>query len=415
MDSKTLRHLEGQYSAHNYHPLPVVIDRAEGVWVWDVEGNKYLDCLSAYSAVNQGHRHPRIVKAALEQMQRVTLTSRAFRNDQFPLLCQELCQLTGYDKFLPMNTGAEAVETALKTARKHAYDERGLPSEQAEIIACSGNFHGRTIAIISCSTEELYRDGFGPFTPGFRIVPYGDAAALEQAITPNTAAVLVEPPQGEAGVVLPPEGYLKQVRELCTRHGILLLADEIQTGLGRTGKMWACEHEGVRPDMLIVGKALGGGFYPVSGVLASAELLGVFTPGTHGSTFGGNPLGAAVAREALKVLVEEGLVENSARMGEYFMEGLRQRLAQTPSPYVTEIRGKGLFVGVVLNQRAREFCAALAGRGVLCKETHDMVIRFAPPLIIDKETVDWALERITAVLTAPYDEIWREAEAFESA
>ncbi len=401
MDSKTLIKIEDRYGAHNYQPLDVVIERAEGVWVYDVEGNRYLDALSAYSALNHGHRHPRLVQAVTDQLQELTLTSRAFRNDQLPLLYKELCELTGYKMFLPMNTGAEAVETALKIARKWAYEKKGVPPGQAEVIACENNFHGRTITIITFSTEPLYRDGFDPFTPGFVTIPYGNADALEAAITPNTAAFLVEPIQGEAGVIVPPDGYMKRVSGICAQHNVLLLADEIQTGLGRTGKLFACDHEDVRPDVMIVGKALGGGMYPVSGVLASEEILGILEPGTHGSTFGGNPLGAAVAREAIKVLVEEGMIENSARMGEYFMNELKERLAQTPNPHVDHIRGKGLLVGVVLNKKARPSCEALGRRRVLCKETHENVLRFAPPLIIDQETIDWALERIVAVLSLP--------------
>lgn len=401
MDSNSLIALEKQYCAHNYEPLGVVIQWAEGVWVEDVEGKRYLDALSAYSALNQGHRHPRLVKVMADQLQKLTLTSRAFYNDQLPLLCKELCEMTGYDKFLPMNSGAEAVETALKIARKWGYDRKGVAEGQTEIITCEGNFHGRTITIITCSTESLYRDGFGPFTPGFRRIRYGDVDALEAAITSNTAAFLVEPIQGEAGVIVPPDGYMQAVSEMCARHNVLLLADEIQTGLGRTGRLFACEHENVRPDIMIVGKALGGGMYPVSGVLASKDIMDVLEPGMHGSTFGGNPLGAAVAREAMKVLVDEGMIENSAQMGEYFVKGLEERLAQSPSPHVDHIRGKGLFVGVVLDKKARPFCEELAELGVLCKETHDEVIRFAPPLIIDQETIDWALDRIVQVLSKP--------------
>jgi ornithine--oxo-acid transaminase len=315
MESKALIDISMQYGAHNYLPLDVVLERGEGVWVHDVNGKRYLDCLSAYSALNQGHRHPRIIGALIDQANKLTLTSRAFRNDQLPLLCQEICELTGYEMFLPMNTGAEAVETAMKAARKWAYDEKGVPDERAEIIVCENNFHGRTITIITFSTEPLYRDGFGPYTPGFVTIPFGDAGALEAAITPHTAAFLVEPIQGEAGVIVPPEGYLRQVREICTRHNVLLLADEIQTGLGRAGRLSACDYEDVRPDVMILGKALGGGVYPVSGVLASRDILGVFEPGMHGSTFGGNPLGAAVARESLRVLVEEGMIENASVMG----------------------------------------------------------------------------------------------------
>jgi ornithine--oxo-acid transaminase len=404
MDSKELIQIEDQYSAHNYHPLDVVIERGEGVWVYDIEGERYLDCLSSYSALNHGHLHPRLVKVMMEQLGKVSLTSRAFRNDQFPLLCKELCKLTGYENFLPMNTGAEAVETALKAARKWACEKKGILEDNVEIIACENNFHGRTITIISFSSEPSYRNGFGPFTPGFKIIPYADAGALEAAISPNTAAFLFEPIQGEAGVIVPPVGYLKEVHEICKKHNVLMLADEIQTGLGRTGKWFACDHEGVHPDILIVGKALGGGLYPVSGVLASKEILDVFTYGIHGSTFGGNPLGAAVAREGLRVLEEEKLVERSASLGDYFMGELRKRLGSTANPHVEQIRGKGLFVGVVLKREAggaRRFCEMLKAEHVLCKETHDNIIRFAPPLIIDQETIDWAVKRIVKVLNMP--------------
>lgn len=397
MKAKDYIALEDEYGAHNYHPLDVVIERAEGVWVWDVEGRKYLDCLAAYSALSQGHRHPKIVAALVAQAQKVTLTSRAFRNDQLGLLYQELSDLTGYEMALPMNTGAEAVETAIKLARKWGYVKKGIPANQAQIITAGNNFHGRTITIISFSTEPLYKDAFGPHTPGFVTVPYGDAAVIERAITPNTAAVMLEPIQGEAGVVVPPAGYLKAVADLCRKHNVLFIADEIQTGLGRTGKLFACDHEGVRPDVMILGKALGGGVYPVSAVLASREILGLFRPGEHGSTFGGNPLAAATARAALRVIVEEKLVENSARLGEYFQE----RLAEIPSPHVKEVRGKGLLIGVELKPAAggaRRFCEALQQRGILCKETHDDVIRFAPPLVIDRPTIDWALGPITDVL-----------------
>ena len=397
MKAKDYIALENEYGAHNYHPLDVVIERAEGVWVWDVEGRKYLDCLAAYSALNQGHRHPKIVAALVAQAQKVTLTSRAFRNDQLGLLYQELSDLTGYEMALPMNTGAEAVETAIKLARKWGYVKKGIPANQAEIITAGNNFHGRTISIISFSTEPLYKDAFGPHTPGFVTVPYGDAAAIERAITPNTAAILLEPIQGEAGVVVPPAGYLKAVADLCRKHNVLFIADEIQTGLGRTGKLFACDHEVVRPDVMILGKALGGGVYPVSAVLASRESLGLFRPGEHGSTFGGNPLAGATARAALRVIAEEKLVENSARLGEYFQE----RLAEIPSPHVKEVRGKGLLIGMELKpaaRGARRFCEALQQRGILCKETHDDVIRFAPPLVIDRPTIDWALGPITDVL-----------------
>jgi ornithine--oxo-acid transaminase len=400
MNTQDYIQLEERYGAHNYHPLDVVIDRAEGVWVYDVDGKKYLDCLSAYSAVNQGHVHPKILAALLEQAKKVTLTSRAFRNDQLPLLYKELSELTGYEMSLPMNSGAEAVETALKLARKWAYRVKGIPRHQAEIITCAGNFHGRTISIVTFSTEPLYRDDFGPFTPGFVTVPYGDAEAIRKAITPNTAAVMLEPIQGEGGVIVPPDGYLRQVAETCRQNNVLLIADEIQTGLGRTGKLFAAQHEGVRPDITVIGKALSGGFYPVSAVLADEDLLGLFTPGEHGSTFGGNPLGAAVARAAIKVLVDEKLSERAEQLGTYFME----QLAEMPSPHIKEVRGRGLLIGVELKPEAkgaRRFCEALQDRGILAKETHEHVIRFAPPLVIDKETIDWALPRIREVLNLP--------------
>ncbi|HPV05558.1 MAG TPA: ornithine--oxo-acid transaminase [Aggregatilineales bacterium] len=400
LTSQEIIALSDKLGAHNYKPLDVVLTRGEGVWVWDVEGNKYLDCLSAYSALNQGHSHPRIVETMVEQAQRLALTSRAFRNDQLALFYRDLVELTGYEMVLPMNTGAEAVESALKVARKWAYTVKGVPRNQAEIITAEGNFHGRTISVISFSTEPLYKDDFGPHTPGFVTVPYGDADALAAAITPNTAAVLIEPIQGEAGVIVPPEGYLRRVRELCDEHNVLFIADEIQTGLGRTGKLFACDHEGVRPDMMVLGKALGGGMYPVSAVLASEEILGILQPGEHGSTFGGNPLGAAVARAALRVIVEENLVENAAKLGEYF----RDHLEEINSPHIDHIRGKGLLIGVVLKPEAggaRRFCEELKERGILAKETHENVIRFAPPLIIDKETIDWALPIIRDVLMMP--------------
>jgi ornithine--oxo-acid transaminase len=389
--------IEEQYGAHNYHPLDVVIERGEGVWVYDVDGNRYLDCLSAYSALNQGHVHPRILNALVEQAQKVTLTSRAFRNDQLPLLYRELSEMTGYEMALPMNSGTEAVETALKLARKWAYQVKGVPRYQAEIITFENNFHGRTISVISFSSEAKYRDDFGPFTPGFVSVAYGDAQAVEQAITPNTAAISVEPIQGEAGVIVPPEGFLRDLRRIADRHNVLLIADEIQTGLGRTGKLFACDHEGVRPDMMVIGKALSGGFYPVSAALADRSLMGLFEPGEHGSTFGGSPLGAAVARAALSVIKDENLAQNAARIGEYFLE----QLAEIPSPHVKEVRGKGLLIGVELKPEAggaRRFCVALKQRGILAKETHQHVIRFAPPLIIDQPTVDWALPKIREVL-----------------
>jgi len=392
--------LEDQYGAHNYHPLDVVIQRGEGVWVYDVEGCRYLDCLSSYSALNQGHVHPKILQALIQQASQLTLTSRAFRNEQLPLLYKELSELTGYEMVLPMNTGVEAVETALKLARKWAYQVRGIPRYDAEIIVFENNFHGRTITVISFSTEPAYREDFGPFTPGLVITPYGDADAVEHAITPSTAAILVEPIQGEAGVIVPPEGYLRRLREICDRNNILLIADEIQTGLGRTGKLFACDYENNRPDIMLNGKALSGGFYPVSAVLANRSILGLFQPGEHGSTFGGNPLGAAVARAALRVIGEENLVENAARIGEYFLE----QIWEIPSPYIKEVRGKGLLIGVELIPEAggaRHFTEELKDRQILAKETHQNVIRFAPPLIIDRETVDWALPKIREVLLAP--------------
>jgi len=397
METKDYILIEDLHGAQNYHPLDVVIDKAKGIWVWDVEGKKYLDFLSAYSAVNQGHCHPRIVKTLQTQAKRLTLTSRAFRNDQWPLLAKELCELTGYEMVLPMNSGAEAVETALKLARKWACQKKGLAQDTAEIIACANNFHGRTISIVGFSTEPLYRKDFGPFTPGFPVIPFGDIAALEAAITPNTAAFLVEPIQAEAGILLPPPGYLKSAREVCARNNVLFIADEIQTGLGRTGKLLACEHENVKPDITIIGKSLGGGCYPISAVLSSSEIMGVFKPGEHGSTFGGNPLACAVAREALKVTAEEKMVENAAAQGEYFME----KLKAVRSRYIKEVRGKGLLIGLELKQEAggaRRFCEALKDEGLLCKETHENVIRFAPPLIIREKDLNWALKRIKKVL-----------------
>ncbi len=397
MTTKDFIAIEEKFGAHNYHPLDVVINKAEGIWVWDVDGNKYLDCLAAYSAVNQGHCHPRIIKVLKEQADKVTLTSRAFRNDQLPLLCQELCELTGYEMVLPMNSGAEAVETALKAARKWGYKIKGVKENSAEIIVCNNNFAGRTITIISFSTEEQYKDGYAPFTPGFKIIEYGNAEELEKAITPNTVAFIVEPIQGEGGVCVPPDGYLKKAFEVCKKNNVLFITDEIQSGLGRSGKLFAHYYEGIRPDVVIIGKALSGGCYPVSAVLSDKQVLGVFNPGDHGSTFGGNPLGAAIARESLKVLVEEKLVENSFELGKYF----RAKLREINSPHVKEIRGKGLFIGVELHPEAggaRRFCEALMKKGVLCKETHSHVIRFAPPLVIKKEDIDWAMERVKEVL-----------------
>jgi len=392
--SQALIQLEEQYGAHNYHPLDVVIERGEGVWVYDVEGRKYLDCLAAYSAVNQGHCHPRIMQAVVEQVKRVTLTSRAFRNDQLPQLYKLLHDLTGYDMSLPMNSGAEAVETAVKAARKWGYTVKGIPKDKAEIIVCADNFHGRTTTVISFSTDEQYRDGFGPLTPGFPVIPFGDAAALEAAITPNTAAFLVEPIQGEAGIIIPPDGFLKKAEALCRANNVLFICDEIQAGLGRTGRLFAHQWEGVRPDMVIIAKALSGGYYPISAVLADKAVLGVFKPGDHGSTFGGNPLACAVARAALQVLLDEKLVERSAELGEYFLA----RLQAIKSPVVREVRGRGLWIGVELTVAARPYCERLMQEGMLCKETHDHVIRLAPPLVITRDEIDWAVEKLKKVL-----------------
>lgn len=389
--------LAEEYSAHNYKPLPVVLAKGEGVWVEDAEGKRYLDMLSSYSALNQGHRHPRILAALAEQSQRLCLTSRAFHHDAFGPFCETVTRVCGYDQVLPMNTGAEAVETAIKAARRWGYLKKHVEKDKAEIVVCAGNFHGRTTTEVSFSTENLYRDGFGPFTPGFVTVPYNDAEALAEAISPNTVAFLVEPIQGEAGVNVPSAGYIAEAYRICRRSNVLLLADEIQTGLGRTGKLFCCEYDGVKPDILIVGKALGGGVFPVSGILASREIMSVFVPGNHGSTFGGNPLACAVAKRAIEVIIEEGLVENSYRMGEY----LRAELAGMKSPHVKEIRGRGLLVGVEIRPesgRARAFCERLMELGVLAKETHETVVRFAPPLVITKEEMDWALERVRKVL-----------------
>ncbi len=397
--STTLQIIEQNetYGAHNYHPLPVVIEKAQGVWVHDVEGKKYMDCLAAYSAVNQGHCHPRLLKVLTDQAARCTLTSRAFHNDQLGPFCAELAEYCGKEAVLPMNTGAEAVETAIKLVRRWGYDVKGIPADQAEIIVCEGNFHGRTTTIVGFSSETDYQRSFGPFTPGFKLVPYGDFDAFAAAVTDNTCAFLVEPIQGEAGVVVPKSGYLRQVADLCKEKNVLLAADEIQSGFGRTGRKFACELEGVTPDVLIVGKAAAGGFYPVSAVLADRALMDLFKPGDHGSTFGGNPLGAAVAREALKILTEEKLVEQSAELGEYLMGKLRA----IDSPHIDLVRGVGLWIGIVLKPSAggaRRFCEALMGEGLLCKETHENVIRIAPPLVITREEVDWALERLERVL-----------------
>jgi len=391
--------LEEKYGARNYHPLPVVLERGEGVWVWDVQGTKYMDMLSAYSAVNQGHRHPRLVRAATRQLARLTLTSRAFHNDQLGPFCEQLAGLCAMDMVLPMNTGAEAVETAIKAARRWAYDVKGVDADRAEVVVCRDNFHGRTTTVISFSTDETYQRGFGPLTPGFKVVPYGDAAALEDALGPRTAAFLFEPIQGEAGVVVPPDGYLRTARELCTRHRVLMMADEIQTGLGRTGRLFACDHEGVKPDVYILGKALGGGVVPISAVVADRQVLGVFEPGSHGSTFGGNPLACAVAREALHVVVDEGLAERTQNLGERF----RTRLGQiVGNGIVQTVRGRGLLNAVEINPRAgtaRRFCERLQAAAILAKETHNTIIRFAPPLTITDEELGWALDTICGILS----------------
>lgn len=395
-ETNRLIDLADTYGAHNYHPLPVVLVRGEATEVWDAEGRRYLDFLSCYSAVSHGHRHPRLIAALETQAQRLTLISRAFHNDQLGPFLQELCEYTGAEMALPMNTGAEAVETALKAARKWAYRVKGVPAGQAEIIACAGNFHGRTITIVSFSSEQLYRDDFGPFTPGFTIIPYGDAGALEAAITPRTAAFLVEPIQGEAGVVVPPDGYLTAVREITARHRVVLVTDEVQTGLGRTGRPFCFQHEDIQPDLVILGKALGGGVYPVSAVVGKEEVLGLFKPGEHGSTFGGNPLASAVGREALRVLSDECLAQRADELGGMLME----RLRSVDSPYVREVRGRGLLVGLALHPEAggaRRFCEALMEEGLLCKETHEDVIRFAPPLVVSAEQLDWAVERAASV------------------
>jgi ornithine--oxo-acid transaminase len=392
--------LEQEFGARNYKPFDVVLTRGLGVWVWDVDGRRYLDCLSAYSAVNQGHCHPRILAALTEQASRLAITSRAFMNDQLPLFYKELCAATRSHRVLPMNSGAEAVESAIKVVRKWGYAVKGVPKDRAEIIVCANNFHGRTLTIVGFSTDPTARDGFGPFTPGFRIVPFGDAAALEAAITPDTVAFLVEPIQGEAGVILPPQGYFKAVREICTRHNIILILDEIQTGLGRTGRLLAEEHEGIEADLTLIGKALSGGFYPVSAVLSTDEILGVLKPGEHGSTFGGNPLACAIARAALQVLLEEGMIENAAAMGARFLAGLRR----IDSPAVKEVRGRGLMMAIELHPEAggaRRYCEALRRRGVLCKDTHDHTIRVSPPLVISGDEVDWAVEQFDAALTEP--------------
>ncbi|TAA66273.1 ornithine--oxo-acid transaminase [Planomicrobium okeanokoites] len=384
-----------KYGAPNYHPLPIVIAEAEGVWVKDPEGNKFMDMLSAYSAVNQGHRHPKIIQALKDQADRVTLTSRAFHNDMLAPWYEMICKVSGKEMALPMNTGAEAVETAVKAARRWAYNVKGVEENKAEIIACEGNFHGRTMTAVSLSSDPEYRKGFGPMLPGISIVPYGDLDALKNAITPNTAAFLIEPIQGEAGIIIPPPGFMKAARELCRENNVLFIADEIQAGLGRTGKMFACVWEDVDPDMYILGKALGGGVFPISCVVADHEILGVFNPGSHGSTFGGNPLACAVSIASIEVLQDEKLADRSQELGEYFMNQLKE----ISHPSIKEVRGRGLFIGMELNEAARPYCEELKELGLLCKETHDTVIRFAPPLVISKEDLDWALERIRKVFT----------------
>ena len=394
MRSKEARNLTDKYGAKNYHPLPIVISKAEGVWVEDPEGNRYMDMLSAYSAVSHGHRHPEIIKELKKQADKVTLTSRAFRNDQLGLFYEKVTEITGKNMILPMNTGAEAVETALKAARRWAYDVKNIEADKAEIITCQGNFHGRTITVISFSSTEQYKRGFGPLTPGFESIPYGDTAALKEAINENTAAFLVEPIQGEGGIVIPPDGYLQDAYNICKDNNVLFIADEIQTGFGRTGKMFGCDWEGVKPDVYILGKALGGGVYPVSAVAADADILDVFEPGSHGSTFGGNPLGAAVARRAIEILEEENLVEESRKKGAY----LQEKLKELKAPIIKDIRGKGLFVGIELTEPARPYCEQLKDLGVLVKETHETVMRFAPPLIISEDELNWAIERVYKIL-----------------
>lgn len=397
MSAKDYIELEQTYGAHNYHPLPVVISKAKGVWVWDVDGKKYIDMLSSYSAINQGHLHPKIVKAATDQLERVSLTSRAFSNDKMGPFLKKLCEVSGMEMALPMNTGAEAVETAIKLARRWGHGKKGIPEDSGEIIVCENNFHGRTTTIISFSSDSDSRDGFGPYTPGFVTIPYNDVDAFEKAINGDTIGILVEPIQGEAGINVPTPGYLKELRRICDEKGILLILDEIQTGFARTGKMFAFEHEGVKPDVLCVGKALGGGLYPVSAVLSSRELLSVFTPGSHGSTFGGNPLASAIASAALDILVDENLSERSDEMGAYFV----QKLKEIDSARVKEIRARGLLIGVEFHlgegETVRPVCQKLMGEGVLAKDTHEKTIRFAPPLTITEEEIDWAIERIRKV------------------
>ncbi len=387
--------LENKLGAHNYHPLDVVIESGKGVWVWDVDGKRYMDCLSSYSAVNQGHCHPKLIETLKEQAEKITLTSRAFRNNQLPLLYKKLEEISHKEMFLLMNSGAEAIETAIKAARKWGYTKKGVPANEAEIITCENNFHGRTTTIVSFSTDEQYRDGYGPFTPGFKVIPFGDAEALKKAITKNTVAFLVEPIQAEAGIYLPPDGYLKEVEKICKENNVIFILDEIQTGLGRTGKMFAHYYENVDPDMIVIGKALSGGFYPVSAVLSSSEILGVFKPGDHGSTFGGNPLGSAVAKTALEVLIEEKLVENSYELGNYLIN----KLITLNHPKIKEVRGRGLLIGIDLTVPARPLCEKLQELGMLCKDTHGTIVRLTPPLVVTRDELDWAVEQIKTALS----------------
>lgn len=393
MKFNELLNLEKKYGANNYKPLDVILEKGNGVWVEDINGKKYLDCLAAYSAVNQGHCHPTIRKAMIEQSEKITLTSRAFRNDKLPLLYEKLHKMTGYEMFLPMNSGAEAVETAIKAVRKWAYNVKGIEKDKAEIIVATDNFHGRTLSIVSFSTEDQYKQGFGPFTPGFKITNYGNINEIKSLINENTAGIMVEPIQGEAGIIIPPDGYLKEIRSICEKNNIAFICDEIQSGLGRSGKLFAYEYEGIRPDVVIIGKALSGGYYPVSAVLSSKEILGVFNPGDHGSTFGGNPLGAAIAIAALEVIENENLIQKSYDLGKYFIE----RLNEIKNPMIKEIRGKGLWIGIELNEKARKYCEKLMDLGVLCKDTHETIIRVAPPLVITKEEIDWAVDKFKQV------------------
>jgi len=394
MNSEELIKMNNEYGAHNYHPLPIVISKAKGVWVWDVEGKKYMDMLSSYSALNQGHLNKHIIKETKKQLKKLTLTSRAFHNDKLPLFLKKICEFSGFEMALPMNTGAEAVETAIKAVRKWGYKVKGVKENKAEIIVANNNFHGRTVTIVTFSTEEQYRDGFGPFTPGFKIVDYGDAKQVEKAINKNTVAILIEPIQGEGGIIIPEEGYLKKLRKIADDNNVLLALDEIQTGLARTGKKFAYEWEGIKPDVVILGKALGGGVYPVSVVISSKEVLGVFNPGDHGSTFGGNPLGATVGIASLEAIEKENLAQNANELGDYFISELKK----INNPHIKDVRGRGLLIGVELDTAARPYAEKLKKEGILCKETHTYVIRFAPPLIINKKEIDWALSKVKKVM-----------------